>query len=404
MKSGLNINTIENVMRNKYESSTENGEIVSEPVRVLHVLGTLNIGGAEGYIMNIFRNIDRSLLQFDFAVHTSDVGFYEREIKELGGCIYHGAIRYRIINFCICYHFWKSFFKKHPYSCIHVHTYNMALPILKAAKKMGINYRICHSHSANQYGLIRKVHIIISRYFIRKWSSFRVAISDKAGRYVFGFNYKVIGNAINTEKFRYNAEKRNEVRRRLNLGNELVIGNVGGFRRPKNHSFMLDLFESLLQVLPAAKLVLVGGGGLQQRIKERVSQSGLDDNVIFLGVCDDIPDLLQAFDIFLMPSLFEGLPTAALEAQAAGLPCLLSDTISVEANVLKPLVKYLPIQRGTTHWADEIIQIAKNLPPRRDTYEEMKAAGVDINDITKWYEDFYINLTGIGNDKEKVFI
>lgn len=363
-----------------------------KPVRILHVFYALGKGGAESRIMDIYREIDRNRVQFDFAIHTNDRYFFESEIESLGGRIYYGMPRYRIANFLKCRNAWKSFFSDHEYECIHVHALNLAPPVLSAAKQMGIKWRICHARNSSEISFLRRLSVILFRAFIRRLSTHMFAVSDLAGRFRFGSGYVVKKNAIQAEQFTYDIAKREEIRQSLGIQDSFVLGCVGRFHGQKNHEFLLEIFADLVKSLPQAVLILIGDGALRPRLEIKISQLGLSDVIILLGLRDDIPDLLQALDIFLMPSLFEGLPGAALEAQAAGLPCLLSDSITSEAKIVDDLVTYLSITNGTKPWVERIVRAAEEPHVRRDTQENFIKQGYDIVDVARWYEEFYIEL------------
>ena len=362
-------------------------QIMSEPIRVLHVFGVLNKGGAESRTMDIYRWIDRGKVQFDFMVHTKKRGFFEPEIESLGGRVYREMPQFRnVIKYVKC---WNLFLAGHKYDYIHIHMLNVAVPVLFAAIKNNVRIRICHARSAGGASLSRRLFTRITRLWVRKWSTHRFAVSDMAGKFAFGGGYKIIKNAINANPFRYCQTKRKQIRKNLKVEDAFVIGQIGSFQGVKNHLFTLDVFAVILEHEPHAKLIFAGDGKLRPQIEQKITKLGIEDKVVLLGVRDDIPDLLQAFDVFIMPSLYEGLPGAALEAQAAGLPCLLSNTITPEARAVKNLADYLPIDKGAEPWVQAIAKLAGNRHPRRDAFEEIKAAGFDIEDVAKWYEEFY---------------
>ena len=367
---------------------------MTKPIRILHVFGSLNRGGAESRTMDIYRAIDRNKVQFDFVVHEDKQGFFEPEIKKLGGYIYHSMPRFRIINIFKCKRKWTHLLSssKHEYACIHIHTTNMALPALIAAKKMGIKCRICHARNASESGFIRRLIAFFLQKPLRNLSTHRFAVSDLAGRFTFSEDYEVKKNAINAGQFMYDDNKRNSIRQKLSINNEFVIGNIARFHEQKNHMFLIDVFAEVLKQIPHARLLLVGEGDLRQGIERKISLIGLSNKVVLLGERSDIPDLLQAFDLFLMPSLYEGLPGASTEAQAAGLSCFLSVAITPEAQIIKDLVTYIPINKGIKPWVDEIIKFAKNPPKRKSSTGEMKSSGYDIEEVAKWYENFYLKL------------
>lgn len=360
-----------------------------QPHRVLHIFGALERGGAESRTMDIYRMIDHNAVQFDFMVHTPKRGAFELEIASLGGQVYHCVPRFRIVNFIAYMNAWRLFLRGIHYDCIHIHMLNVAFPILLVAKQAGVSCRICHSRSASASNFFRKIYVYATRPFIRRLSTHRFAVSDKAGNFAFRFGYTVIKNAIYAKQFRYDSTKRGEIRHALGVGEHLVIGHIGRFHTAKNHKFLLEFFSDTLRQIPHARLFLVGDGELRPQIECSIERLGLSEKVVLLGVRHDIPDLLQAFDLFVLPSLFEGLPGSALEAQAAGLPCLLSDTVTHEAKVIEDLVAFLPINKGTQPWTEAVVSLSKSSRTRRDVFEELKEAGFNIDDVAVWYEDFY---------------
>ena len=366
---------------------------MAEPIRILHVLGNLNKGGAESRIMDIYRAIDRSRVQFDFMVHTDKPGFFDSEIKSLGGRIYHEVPRFRIINFVQYRRAWLRFFATHPYNCIHIHTYNTALPILMAAKRAGILGRICHSHSSSSTGIARKLMVRVSRKHIRKLATHRFAVSNLAGQHVFGHDFQVKPNAFDVLLFRYDEDKRSAMRQELGLQDSFLLGAVARFHEVKNHTFMLDVLAELKKTVPNAHLLLVGDGPLQTKIETRAANLGLAESVTFLGLRNDIPALLAAMDVFLMPSFHEGFPGAALEAQASGLLTLLSSAITPEVGVVPDITVYLSINDGVYPWVDKILCYVKKPLTRRGTTEEIIAAGYGIRDVVRWYEGFYVGIS-----------
>jgi glycosyltransferase EpsD len=358
-------------------------------MRVLHIFGALNKGGAESRTMDIYRAIDKNRVQFDFAVHTGDQGLFEPEILGLGGRVYRSMPRFLLYNFLQCRKAWLRFFTAHRYDCIHIHMTNMAIPALLAAKELGITRLICHARVADEPNLARRLAVRISRRWLRALSTQRFAVSDEAGRFIFGRDYIVKKNAIPANLYRPDIKKRQTVRERLGLRDAFVIGHVGRFHNQKNHLFLLDVFLRVIKHVPHAHLLLAGDGENRPQIESRIAALGMASAVTLLGIRDDIPDLLQSFDIFVMPSLFEGMPGSAIEAQASGLPCLLSDTITPEAQIVNCLLDFIPIDKGSFPWVNRILEHAVNPLPRRDTTNEIRLAGYDIHDVANWYENFY---------------
>lgn len=369
---------------------------MTNPIRILHVLGRLDIGGAETMIMNLYRNIDRTKVQFDFVVHTKNKGDYEDEVRALGGRIY-SVPSYTVKNHSKYKKVWNDFFHEHKeYKIIHGHVRSTASIYLKIANKYGL-LTIAHSHNTSSgKGLSAFVKNTL-QYPIRNTADYLFACSEFAGNWLFGEsaykrpNFFLLKNAIDVEQFIYNEEVRNDKRKELNLEGKFVIGNVARFHPQKNHTFLIDVFKKVHDKNKNTALMLVGRGSLQPQIKEKVDSLGLKDNVIFTGVRSDIPDLLQAMDVFFMPSLYEGLPVTLVEAQASGLKCIVSDTITSEVSVTD-LVNYTSLDESPDYWAESILSVNNDLG-RKDMRGEIVASGYDIKESARWLEYFYLELS-----------
>lgn len=365
---------------------------MKKPIRVLNVLGILDRGGAETMIMNLYRNIDRSKIQFDFVVHTKDTGDYDEEVKSLGGKIYCMPT-YNGLNHTHYKKAWHNFFKEHTeYQIVHGHVRSTAALYLKIAKEHD-RVAIAHSHNTSSgKGLSAYVKNIM-QYQIRNIADYLFACSELAGNWLFGENscnkdnFFLFQNAISAEKFIYDEEVRHHKRKEFKLEGKFVIGNVARFHPQKNHTFLIDVFKKVHEKNKNAVLMLVGQGELEQEIRKKVADLDLTDSVVFTGVRSDIPDLLQAMDVFVFPSLFEGLGIVAVEAQAAGLKCIIADTIPKEAYVTD-LIDSLSLQESVDTWAEKVID---SYPyERRNTFKEIYDSGYEIKETSKWLEKFYL--------------
>ena len=367
---------------------------MDKPIRVLCVMSTLDRGGAETMVMNLLRNIDRESVIFDFVKHSQGKDAYDDEIISLGGRIYE-APRYKIYNHVSYKKWWKSFFTEHPeYQIIHGHYFNFSSIYFKIARQ----YRritVGHSHSTQipmQTGenilKIKVLNYLCSK--VEKNSDYCLACSKKAGLWMFPHKeFSVLKNAIDVNKYRYNRDVSNQVRKELELDNQLIIGTVGRFNTEKNPHGLLDIFHSIHSERQNSKLIWVGGGPLKEQMISRTKELGLEESVLFLGVRTDVNRLLQCFDAFIFPSFYEGLGIAAIEAQAAGVYCYCSDVIPSEVNIT-PFCHFLSLD-DYQKWADEIVK-TKCGYVHEDTYEQIKAAGYDINDTAKWLKDFYLSI------------
>lgn len=359
-----------------------------KPIRILHVVTTMDRGGLETMIMNYYRNIDRTKVQFDFLTHTDGHQDFEEEIAELGGRIYRLP---RLNPFSIRYHkALNCFFREHrEHKIVHCHRDCMAGIPLKAAKKAGVPVRIAHSHNSNQTKDFKLPLKLLCKQSIPFYATDLFACGKTAGDWMFqGKHYTIITNAINSEKFRCCEEKTIAMREKLGLGNKFVVGHVGQFRIQKNHLFLIDCFVSLLEKEPESVLLLIGEGAQFEEVKAKVHEYKIQEKVMLLGVRSDISDLLQAMDVFVLPSLYEGLPLALVEAQAAGLPCVISDRVPIECK-LTDSVEQVKLSDGAQVWAEKILGFRGM--PRRDNYDVIVSAGFDIKSNAKWLEEFYCN-------------
>jgi glycosyltransferase involved in cell wall biosynthesis len=349
-------------------------------------------------IMNLYRYIDREKVQFDFVISTRDECDYTKEIESLGGRIY-SIPRFNMYNAIKYPKAWHKFLSEHSeYKIIHGHLRSTASIYLKIAKRYGL-ITIAHSHNTSSgTGLPAIVKNILQRP-IRYIADYLFACSEYAGVWLFGEekckkdNFFIVNNAVDAKKFIYNESIRLEMRKRLQIENKFVIGHVGRFHPAKNHEFLIDVFKELHKKNKQAILLMCGDGELRIKIEKKVSELGLEHCVMFTGVRADIPELLQAIDVFLLPSLYEGLPVSVIEAQGAGLPCIISDTISKEADITN-LIEYFSLDNTIEEWADKILIYANGFK-RRNTYDEIKSAKYDINDTVKWFEEFYSELSEV---------
>lgn len=354
-----------------------------QPYRVLQVVATMNRGGTETMLMNHFRALDRSKVQFDFIVHYPFKNAYDEEIKSLGGRIFI-APKIRPWTYFSYFSWLDRFFQEHAceYVAVHSHIQENSGFVLYYAKKYGINFRLASSHIAPVHLDYKYIFREFARIYLNKSVTTRLACGNDAGKHLFkNKSFQVMHNAIDSNMFKYDESTRTTIRKQLNLDdNCFVIGNVGRFGSQKNHNFIIDVFEVLTQKYSDVKLLLVGDGGLMDKIKNQVAAKGIDDKVMFLGVRNDINKLLQAFDVFFMPSLYEGLPVSVIEAQAAGLPCLLSDTIDKETDITGN-IKFLSLKTPISIWVDELLKL-KDFK-RFDTSSSIKGAGYDVAENLK---------------------
>lgn len=365
-----------------------------KPIRVLQVFGRMDRGGAETMIMNLYRNIDRSKVQFDFLVHTDDQCDYDGEIRKLGGNIYH-IVRYTGKNHLLYIKKWHDFLESHPeFKIVHGHMRSTASIYLKIAKRYGL-FTIAHSHSiASRGNTIERLIKNIMQIPVRFSADYFLACSNEAGKWLFGEkitskdNYKVLKNAIDVKNYTFDEDKRSEMRKLLGVEDGFVVGHVGSFTHPKNHKFLLNVFNEIQKQYQASLLLLIGEGELRAEIEKQISDLGLQEKVLLTGTISNVNEYLQAMDVFVFPSIFEGIGLATIEAQAAGLPCIVSDRIPREA-FITDLIKSLPLNQNVGVWAQAILEI-KNGFKRKDTSNEIYKAGYDVERNTRWLERFYV--------------
>lgn len=355
-------------------------------IRILHNVGSLAAGGMESYIMNIYRNIDRTKIQFDFVVG-DETNYYEDEIKELGGIIYRIPT-----SITAPYRFYKLLSKHPEYTIVHSHRDAISSLYLLAAHFAKVKVCISHSHSSQKKGIAKLIASTI-KWIIPYVTTDRLACGKEAGAWLYGRNnYRIVPNSIDCSKFAYNPSLRSIIRKELNIDeDDVVIGHVGRFEIEKNHKYILDVFSSFVKKHPKAKLVCAGSGSLFNSIIEYSIELGTRDNCLLLGNRKDIYQLLQAFDIILFPSLYEGFSIAMLEFQAAGLPILCSDTIPKEINLNNNIV-FKSLNDPIEEWADALEKITKTINMRDETSNNcIKQAGYDIHDTAIKMQQFYID-------------
>ena len=361
-------------------------------IRVLQVVTHMNRGGLETMLMNYYRHMDRSRVQFDFLTHRDYDGDYGEEIKELGGILYHMPV---LNPFSPSYRKnLRDFFDNHPeYKVIHVHQDCLSGVILHVAKQQGVPVRLAHSHNANQQKDLKYPIKLLFRNSIPKYATKLMACGEDAGKWMFrGAPFEILSNAIPAADYSFDVEQKRIQREKWKIqSNELLVGHVGNFTLQKNHLFLLDIFNEIQKRTPA-KLLLVGKKLQRNDIEEKIQELGLQGKVILAGIRSDVPDLLQAMDVFVFPSLFEGFGIVALEAQAAGLPCLISDKVPIECKMTEA-VQQIPLTDSPEIWAEKAIEASRM--PRKNTYEEIKAAGYDIVEnakrLQKMYEEMMVS-------------
>ena len=351
--------------------------------RLLCLTAGMNAGGAETFLMKVYRRLDRSKYQMDFCVTVSE-NYYAEEIKSLGGKIY--VIPPKSKKPFANFNGIRRIVKENGYDCvIRVCENSLAVLDLLAAKAGGARRLIMRSSNANSAGrMVRILHKLFS--FLPKYiPDVKLAPSTLAAEYTFGKgcvdrgDATLLMNGLDVRYFRFDEHIRCEKRAELELENRLIVGHVGRFSDQKNHDFLIDVFYEIYKRQPDAVLLLVGKGENQDKIKQKVQNLGISESVRFLGVRSDVNHLLQAMDVFVFPSLYEGMPNTVIEAQATGLPCVISDTITSEADITG-LIKYLPLE-SPEKWAEEALK--RGTSARMDTSDILIHNGYDIDSVAR---------------------
>lgn len=366
------------------------------PVKVLHILGGLKRGGAESFVMNLYRNIDRENVQFDFVIHTDELGDFYDEIIALGGRVYH-CPRYFGKNHLEYKRWWKRFLLDHPeYKLLHSHVRSTASIYFRIAKKMGC-VTISHSHSTSSGKGFSAVVKGIYQYPLRHISDYLFACSEESGKWLFGEKaihserFKVLKNVIDLDKCSFEPAIRAQYRNEMKLKDKTVFIHVGRLHPAKNHMFLIDVFEQVHKKNPNSVLLIVGDGELKDSIKSKIDEMRLTECVKMLGSRGDVGNLLQAADCFLFPSLWEGVPLTVIEAQAAGLPCFVSDKVTDDVCV-SDLVTRISLDVGASVWSDIIFDCEF---ARKDVVHNIIDAGYDSWTLAEWLTAFYMKQASL---------
>ena len=379
---------------------------MSEPIRILQVLGRLDRGGAETMIMNLYRHMDREQLQFDFVIHTEDVCDYTEEVLQLGGRIY-SMKPFRASTALAYRKQWRLFFREHPeYHVIHGHMRSTASLYLKEAKRAGL-VTIVHSHNTSSGSGIAAPVKNVLQYPLRYQADYLFACGRKAGEWLYGkkacngSRFRLLLNGIEADRFRFREAVREEKRHELGIGaDELVFLHIGRMEEQKNHRFLLEIMREIARMSgknvsregqengthgewKTVRLLLCGCGPLEDELRAQAAE-----DTVFLGVRDDIPALMMASDAMIFPSLFEGLPVTVVEAQAAGLPVLMSDTVTDEV-ILTDLVRTMSLREDVHSWARRAFEMAKKFPDRSSYAQQIRSAGYDVGQSARWLMEFY---------------
>jgi len=356
-------------------------------IRILHCVVGMNYGGYETFIMNVYRNIDRTKVQFDFL--TSLPGVFDEEIKEKGGIIYRVPFITKVGPFVYQKNL-DTFFRNHPeYTIVHSHMDKFSGSVMKAAKKAGVPTRIAHSHNTqNEGGLAYQLVKNFYGKMVEPNCTHRFACSQEAADWMFGEKGKdavVVYNGIEVEKYLPDNAKKEEIRKELGLEKSFVIGHTGRFVHQKNHSFLVDIFREIRRKRSDAKLLLIGTGDLQEEIKEKVKSLSLENDVIFYGTTNKVNEILQAMDAFVMPSHHEGLGIVLIEAQCAGLYCTASTAVPRLAQITEN-IQFVSLEETAEKWAGAILS-AQAQPVNTD---DIMNCRYNVTKTAQFLQNFYL--------------
>lgn len=363
-------------------------------------------GGAESRIMDLYRNVDRSRIRFDFVQHTTDRCAFADEVEELGGQIY-SIPRFRFSNWTTYRKAWSDLFQKHPeIRIVHGHMTSTAGIYLPIAKKHGVAFTIAHARSAGTDPGLKGMLTRLLRRNLWKKADACFACSRLASQAVFGKAVPYFPNAIEVDRFAFDPALRQTVRQELGLEKAFILGHVGRFNPVKNHPFLLEVLKKCMEFEPKTHLILLGEGSEEERIRQLAKEMRIEENVRFLGNQKEVYRYYQAMDYFLLPSFYEGLPGTAIEAQACGLPGLMSDRITEEAVVCETMGQ-LSIQEGPASWASRIKAVSemtesersrKRLQDAETGRRAVKEAGFDVKIQAQRIQEFYLEK---GRQQEK---
>lgn len=369
---------------------------MNQPVRVLNLFTVMNRGGAETMVMNYYRKIDRTKVQFDFMVHRQERGAYDDEIETLGGRIYRmcpiypqNILKYkRMLN---------AFFNEHKeYKIIHSHMSELGYFVFRVARQAGIPVRICHAHNTPVFfsetflEKIKRIPREILARKIRRITTDFFACSLNSGYWLFGKDKHIIlmKNALDISRFVYKKDVATIIKKKYHWENKFIVGHVGRFCPQKNHQFLIDIFYEIQKYRSESILILFGDGDLKENIQNKVKNLALEDKVFFMGNRNDVYAFYQIFDVFLFPSLYEGFGNVLLEAQAAGVISYTSKDVVPKTVCVTPLLKYISLTCSSREW--KRIILSQGEYEKKDMSDLIRKSGFDVTENASWLCDFYL--------------
>lgn len=371
----------------------------AKTIRIAHIVGKMIGGGVESFLMNYYRNIDRTKIQFDFIIDSDSTIVPREEIEELGGRIIEIPPYQKIFSYVKEL---KKVLKENNYKIVHSHLNALSVFPLFCAYIAKVPIRIAHSHStSNKKEWKKNIIKNILKPFSKVFATDYFACSEHAARWLFGDktfesgDVHIIRNAIDINKFKYVESTRNKIRKELKIEDRLVLGHIGRFVQQKNHEYLIDVFFEIYKENKNTVLILVGDGPLEDKIREKVNKLNLTDVVYFLGIINNVNEIMQAMDVFVFPSLYEGLGIVVIEAQCSNLPCIISEKIPNEAIVLNNVLSVK--LNDKIKWKDTILNVKLN---RNNMYlDKMKMYDISISKIE--LENKYMHLIGVNDEKRK---
>jgi glycosyltransferase involved in cell wall biosynthesis len=386
----------------------------SESIKVLHVVGILQRGGIETWLMHVLRNLNRKKIQVDFLVQIDLPGAYDEEVEALGCRIWKCPLD-RTAPWRYVRQFKEILRKGGPYEIVHSHVHFFSGFTLRIAQEMEVPVRIAHSHNdtspvSKQIGWLRRQYLGLTQHWIDQYATVGLAASREAAQDLFGSHWEndqrwqLLYYGVDLNPFQATFENADAVRMELGIPTDaFVLGHVGRFDHQKNHKFLLEIVAEVCRRDPKAHLVMIGDGPLRSEIETRVAQSPYKDRIVFAGLRPDVPRLMRILmDIFLLPSFYEGLPLVGIEAQAAGLPIVLSDSITPELDAVPPLINRVSLQQPASVWAETILAV-RSQPSDRSSHKgllKLQSSAFNITHSTMQLESVYrTSIEALGQKK-----
>lgn len=366
-------------------------------IRILHSVSYMSRGGIETMLMNYYRHMDRDIIQFDFLCHSNNEGAYDKEVEELGGRI-HRTPSLNPLKFRKYLEFMKELFAAHPeYRIVESHNGPFGVYSLCAAKKYNIPVRIYHAHGASLPLDIKFPLKFFCKSMLKYYMNKHFVCGRKAGEFYMGKDimnnndYTMIPNAIEVEKFIFDTEKRKKIREQYGINDKLVIGHVGRFSYQKNHEFLLKIFAEACKSNNKLILALLGKGKLMDNVQKQAQELNISDKIIYVGNVPNTDEWYNAFDLFLLPSRWEGLPVVGIEAQASDLPCIFSTAVTNEV-ALTDKTTFIDLKDPVNIWAKKINEIIENKEFRNNNYNLLTEKNYNIKTEAKKLQELYISI------------